>query len=105
MSPDVFRRYGHAVVDWIADYYSKIESFPVLSGVEPGQIRASLPQNAPTKGEGFDALLGDVQKLILPGVTHCQSPNFYAYFPCNASRPAILLHFLSSDRSLHVLLR
>src|SRR6266850_5035143 len=96
MSPDDFRRHGHAVVDWIADYYSKIESFPVLSGVEPGQIRASLPQNAPTKGEGFDALLGDVQKLILPGVTHWQSPNFYAYFPCNASGPAILGDLLSS---------
>ena len=96
MSPDDFRRYGHAVIDWIADYYSKIESFPVLSGVEPGQIRASLPQNAPTKGEGFDALLGDVQKLILPGVTHWQSPNFYAYFPCNASGPAILGDLLSS---------
>jgi len=96
MSPDDFRRYGHAVIDWIADYYSKIESFPVLSGVEPGQIRASLPRNAPTKGEGFDALLGDVQKLILPGVTHWQSPNFYAYFPCNASGPAILGDLLSS---------
>ena len=96
MTPKEFRRHGHAVVDWIADYYSKIESFPVLSQVEPGQIRASLPPNAPTKGEPFDALLADVERLILPGVTHWQSPNFYAYFPCNASGPAILGDLLAS---------
>ena len=96
MTPEEFRRHGHAVVDWIADYYSKIESFPVLSQVEPGQIRASLPPNAPTKGEPFDALLADVERLILPGVTHWQSPNFYAYFPCNASGPAILGDLLAS---------
>src|SRR3989441_2875646 len=96
MTPDEFRRYGHAVVDWIADYHSRIESFPVLSQVKPGQIRASLPANAPTKGEPFDALLKDVEKLILPGVTHWQSPNFFAYFPGNASGPGILGDLLSS---------
>jgi aromatic-L-amino-acid decarboxylase len=90
MSPDEFRRHGHAAVDWIADYYSRIESFPVLSRVEPGQVRASLPATPPAKGEDFSALLRDVEKLILPGVTHWQSPNFFAYFPCNASGPAIL---------------
>src|SRR2546422_8843074 len=96
MSPADFRRHGHAVVDWIADYYSKIESFPVLSQVKPGQIRASLPPNAPTKGEPFDALLGDVEKLILPGITHWQSPNFFAYFPSNTSFPSILGELLSA---------
>jgi aromatic-L-amino-acid decarboxylase len=96
MSPDEFRRHGHAVVDWIADYYSRIETFPVLSRVEPGQIRASLPPAPPKKGESVEAMLRDVEKLILPGVTHWQSPNFYAYFPCNASGPAILGDLLSS---------
>jgi len=96
MSPDDFRRHGHAVIDWIADYYSRIESFPVLSRVQPGQIRASLPPSAPVRGEEFDAILKDVEKLILPGITHWQSPNFYAYFPCNASGPAILGDLLSS---------
>jgi aromatic-L-amino-acid decarboxylase len=96
MSPDDFRRHGHAVIDWIADYYSKIESLPVLSRVQPGQIRASLPPNAPQRAEEFDAILQDVEKLILPGITHWQSPNFYAYFPCNASGPAILGDLLSS---------
>src|SRR6202522_4359731 len=96
MTPDEFRRHGHAVVDWIAGYRSRIESFPVLSQVKPGQIRASLPATPPAHGEPFDALLKDVETLILPGVTHWQSPNFFAYFPCNASGPGILGDLLSS---------
>ncbi len=96
MTPDEFRRYGHAVVDWIADYQSRIESFPVLSQVKPGKIRATLPANPPAHGEPFDAMLKDVERLILPGVTHWQSPNFFAYFPCNASGPGILGDLLSS---------
>src|SRR5271155_3533598 len=96
MTPDEFRRHGHAVVDWIADYHSRIESSPVLSQVKPGQIRASLPVNPPAQGEPFESILKDVEKLILPGVTHWQSPNFYAYFPSNASGPAILGELLSA---------
>ncbi len=96
MTPDEFRRHGHAVIDWIADYQSRIETFPVLSQVKPGGIRASLPANPPARGEPFDVLLKDVERLILPGVTHWQSPNFFAYFPCNASGPGILGDLLSS---------
>jgi aromatic-L-amino-acid/L-tryptophan decarboxylase len=96
MTPDEFRRYGHAVIDWIADYQSRVESFPVLSQAKPGQIRASLPANPPAQGEPFETLLKDVDQLILPGVTHWQSPNFFAYFPCNASGPGILGDLLSS---------
>jgi len=96
MTPDEFRRHGHAAIDWIADYYTRIESFPVLSQAQPGQIRASLPPNPPKHGERFDAILADVDKLILPGITHWQSPNFFAYFPANASGPAILGDLLSS---------
>jgi aromatic-L-amino-acid decarboxylase len=96
MTPDEFRRHGHAVIDWIADYESRVESFPVLSQVKPGQLRASLPASPPAQGEPFDALMKDVEKLILPGVTHWQSPNFFAYFPCNASGPGILGDLLSS---------
>jgi len=96
MSTEEFRRRGREVVDWIADYYERIETLPVLSQVEPGQIRASLPAAPPLEGESFDAILQDVEKLILPGVTHWQSPNFFAYFPCNASAPAILGDLLSS---------
>ena len=96
MTPDEFRRHGHSVVDWIADYYARIESYPVLSQAEPGQIRASLPPDPPARGESFPAILADIEKLILPGVTHWQSPNFFAYFPSNASGPAILGDLLSS---------
>src|SRR5215469_5937030 len=96
MTPEEFRRCGHAVVDWIADYQSRVETFPVLSQVKPGEIRASLPANPPAKGEDFAALLRDVDQLILPGVTHWQSPNFFAYFPCNASGPGILGDLVAS---------
>jgi aromatic-L-amino-acid decarboxylase len=96
MTPEEFRSRGHEVVDWIANYYKRIESFPVLSQVAPGEVRASLPEEAPRRGESFDAILQDFEKLILPGVTHWQSPNFFAYFPSNASGPSILGDLLSS---------
>jgi aromatic-L-amino-acid decarboxylase len=96
MTSDQFRRHGHQVIDWIADYYKKIESYPVLSRVAPGQIRASLPARAPQQGEPFAAMLEDVENLILPGITHWQSPNFFAYFPSNNSGPSILGDLLSS---------
>jgi aromatic-L-amino-acid decarboxylase len=104
MSIEEFRRNGRAVIDWIADYYERIESFPVLAQVQPGQIRASLPQQPPTSGEAFDAILGDVEKLILPGITHWQSPNFFAFFPCNASAPAILGDLVSSGLGIQGML-
>ena len=96
MTPEEFRRHGHTVVDWIADYYARIESLPVLSQAKPGQIRGSLPPEPPESGESFDTILHDVEKLILPGITHWQSPNFFAFFPGNASGPAILGDLLSS---------
>jgi aromatic-L-amino-acid/L-tryptophan decarboxylase len=96
MTRDEFRRHGHAVVDWIADYYSRIESYPVLSRAKPGEVRAALPATAPQKGEAFATILGDIENLILPGITHWQSPNFFAFFPANASGPAILGDLLSS---------
>src|SRR3984893_1466199 len=96
MTSDEFRRHGHAVVDWIADYRDRIESFPVLSQVKPGEVRAALPASAPLHGEPFAALLKDVDKIILPGITHWQSPNFFAYFPSNNSAPSILGDLLCS---------
>ena len=96
MNPEDFRRWGHAVVDWIAAYQQRVESLPVLSPVEPGQIRASLPADPPEQGEDFAAILGDVEEKILPGITHWQSPNFFAYFPANASGPSIIGDLISS---------
>jgi aromatic-L-amino-acid decarboxylase len=96
MTPDEFRKYGRAVVDWIADYYERIESFAVLSQVKPGQVRASLPSEPPLQGETFETILHDVERLILPGITHWQSPNFFAFFPANTSGPSILGELLSA---------
>jgi aromatic-L-amino-acid decarboxylase len=96
MTPDEFRRYGRAVVDWIADYYERVETLPVLSQVQPGRIRASLPSEPPLQSEDFESILKDVGELILPGLTHWQSPNFFAFFPANASGPAILGELLSA---------
>ena len=96
MTPEEFRSHGHAAVDWIADYYSRVESYPVLSRAKPGEIRASLPANPPTHGEKFDAILGDIEKLIIPGITHWQSPSFFAFFNSNTSGPSILGELLSS---------
>ncbi|MFZ3340832.1 MAG: pyridoxal-dependent decarboxylase [Terriglobales bacterium] len=96
MSPEEFRRQGHAVVDWIADYRARIESFPVLSRVQPGEIRGKLPANPPAQGEPFDQILADIDRIVLPGITHWQSPNFYAYFPSNSSGPGVLGDLLSS---------
>jgi aromatic-L-amino-acid/L-tryptophan decarboxylase len=96
MTPEQFRQYGRDMVDWIAKYYEEIESLPVLSQVKPGEIRQKLPATAPQEAEDFATILQDIDKVILPGVTHWQSPNFFAYFPANASGPAILGDLLSS---------
>lgn len=96
MTPEEFRRHGKAVVDWIADYYERVESLPVMSTVKPGQIRASLPKNPPKQGEPFETVLKDVERLILPGITHWQSPNFFAFFPSNTSFPSIMGEMLSA---------
>jgi aromatic-L-amino-acid/L-tryptophan decarboxylase len=96
MTPDEFRRHGKAMVDWIADYCERVESMPVLSRAKPGQVRESLPPSAPFRGEPFEAMTKDVENLILPGVTHWQSPNFFAYFPSNNSFPSILGELLSA---------
>jgi aromatic-L-amino-acid decarboxylase len=96
MTPDEFERCGHAVVDWIARYMRERESYPVLSRARPGDIRAKLPPHPPTDGEPFKTMLRDVEEIILPGITHWQSPNFFAYFPASTSGPSILGDLLSS---------
>ncbi|WP_308250751.1 aminotransferase class V-fold PLP-dependent enzyme [Nonomuraea rhizosphaerae] len=96
MSPEEFRRHGKQVIDWIADYLASVESYPVMSQVKPGDIRAALPAAAPEDGEGFEAVMADLERVILPGITHWQHPAFLAYFPANASGPAILGDLISS---------
>ena len=104
MSADEFRRRGHALIDWIADYHESVSELPVLSRSEPGEIRNKLPASAPTTPESFDAMMADLDNIIVPGITHWQSPNFFAYFPCNASGPAILGELLSAGLNVQGML-
>jgi aromatic-L-amino-acid decarboxylase len=97
MSPEAFRRHAHELVDWIIDYREhRVNDLPVLSRVEPGEIRLRLPKDPPEHGESFDAMLRDVEEVLLPGITHWQSPDFFAFFPANTSYPAILGELLSA---------
>src|SRR5215216_4741264 len=90
MTPEEFRRYGHMVVDWVADYWEEIEKYPVLSQVAPGEIASRVPARPPERGEPFEALLEDLDGVVLPGITHWQHPSFFGYFPSNTSGPAVL---------------
>jgi aromatic-L-amino-acid decarboxylase len=89
-----FRKYAHQLADWMADYYQNIESYPVKSSAKPGEIFNSLPNMPPSYGESMDKILMDFQYAILPGMTHWQHPNFYAYFTANTSYPSILAEML-----------
>jgi len=95
-----FRQLGHRMVDWIADYWGRVESFPVRSQVAPGAVAARLPEHPPEEGlggrEGWEAVFQDLESVVLPGITHWQSPSFFAYFPANASGPAVLGELLSA---------
>lgn len=96
MSPEEFREEGKKIIDWIADYYEQIENYPILSQVKPGEIKSKLPESAPQTGESVDAMLSDLDEKIMPGITHWQSPGFFAYFNSNASFPSILGDLISS---------
>src|SRR5438132_758983 len=85
MPSDDFRKYGYEIVDWIADYFEHIGEFPVLSQVEPDWLKNNLPPSAPETGEDFGAILADVDKLILPAVTHWNHPNFHGLFSTSTS--------------------
>ncbi|KAL0459345.1 UNVERIFIED_CONTAM: Tyrosine decarboxylase 1 [Sesamum latifolium] len=96
MDAEQLRECAHKMVDFIADYYKNIESFPVLSQVQPGYLRELLPDSAPACPESLQDVLDDVQNKILPGVTHWQSPEYFAYFPSNSSVAGFLGEMLSA---------
>src|SRR5215213_2025361 len=91
--PD-FRDEGAAALDWVASYLERVGELPVLSRAEPGEIRAALPSAPPDEPEPFSAVLRDLDEVLLPGLTHWQSPRFFAYFATTASEPAILAELL-----------
>ena len=96
MRPDEFRRAGHDVVDWVADYLERVESLPVRPSLAPGDVRSQLPAHPPEQGEGWDAIIADLDRIVVPGTTHWQSPNFFGYFPANSSGPSVLGDLVSS---------
>ncbi|XP_058101404.1 tyrosine decarboxylase 2 isoform X2 [Magnolia sinica] len=96
MDSEQLRENAHKMVDFIADYYKSIENFPVLSQVHPGYLRELLPDSAPNHPESLQDVLDDVRQKILPGVTHWQSPDYFAYFPSNSSTAGFLGEMLSA---------
>ena len=96
MDRDEFRRHGHALVDWIAEYLSAPERYPVLSRVQPGDVRAALPSEAPEHGEPFEEIFRDYERILVPALTHWNHPGFLAYFSSSASPPGVLADFLSA---------
>ena len=96
MTPEEFRRIGHQLIDRIADYRSSVAERPVMSANAPGALRAALPKEAPLKPEGFDAIFSDLDELIIPGLSHWQSPKFFGYFPANSELSSVLGDYLST---------
>ena len=96
MTPEEFRKQGHAIVDWIADYRRDIAKYPVMSRAAPGDIRRALPEHPPEQAEAFADIMSDVDRVILPGISHWQHPSFFGYFPANSLLSSVLGDFLST---------
>ncbi len=96
MNADDFRRLGHALVNWIADYREGIADLPVMSTVRPGEIRDCIPDAPPNKSDGLETLIEDLDKLVMPGITHWNHPAFFAYFPSNSSFASVLAEFAAA---------
>jgi aromatic-L-amino-acid decarboxylase len=96
MTPDEFRRLGRELVDWVADYMERVEDLPVRSRSKPGETRAMLPAVPPAQGEPWSDIVADLDRVVMPGLTHWQSPGFFAYFPASTSGPSILGELVSA---------
>ena len=96
MSHAEFRRFGHELIDWIADYFERIDELPVLAAIEPGDLKAQLPQTPPVSGEPMEQIVSDLDRLIVPALTHWSHPSFFAYFATSTSGPGILGELLTA---------
>jgi aromatic-L-amino-acid decarboxylase len=96
MTPDEFRAVGHRLIDWIADYRARVADNPVMARAEPGEIKSALPSSPPEQPESFDAVFRDLERIIVPGLSHWQHPSFFGYFPSNASLASVLGDYLST---------
>jgi aromatic-L-amino-acid decarboxylase len=104
MTAAEFKRYGYQVVDWIANYLDHVGELPVLSQISPGQIKRSQPDHAPLHGESMDQLLADVDRVVLPGMTHWNHPAFFAYFAISGSAPGILGEMLAAAFNVNAMM-
>jgi len=96
MTPEEFRSSGYAVIDWIVDYMQHVGEYPVQPVIAQGETASKIPDRAPETGDGFAAMLSDLDEVVVPGLTHWQSPNWFAYFPANVSGPSILAELVSA---------
>src|SRR6266566_3173477 len=104
MDPEAFRHYGHQVIDWMADYLQHASTYPVLAQTAPGAIRRALPGQPPAHPEALEVILADFDHLLMPGITHWNSPGFMAYFSITGSGPGILGEILSSALNINAML-
>ena len=104
MTNEEFRRYGHQVVDWMADYLENIRDYPVLPAMQPGDLVDRLPAEAPERGESMDTILEDFEQSIVPALTHWNHPRFLAYFAISGSPPGILGEMLTAALNVNGML-
>ncbi|HJT58573.1 MAG TPA: pyridoxal-dependent decarboxylase, partial [Ktedonobacteraceae bacterium] len=104
MDPQSFRTYGHEIVDWIADYLANVGEYPVLAQTAPGDIRHALPNQPPSEPEPMETILADFERVLMPGITHWNSPGFLAYFGITGSGPGILGEMLASALNVNAML-
>src|SRR2546422_6543056 len=96
MKAEEFRRFGHELIDWIAAYFDRLEDLPVLAQIEPGELKAQLPTAPPEKGQPMEQIIADIDRLIVPALTHWSHPSFFAYFATSTSAPGIFGELLSA---------
>jgi aromatic-L-amino-acid decarboxylase len=96
MTPDEFRKHAHSLVEWMTMYLENVEKYPVKSAVKPGEIFNKIPSSPPEEPEPFENFMCDMDEIIMPGITHWQSPDFFAYFPANSSPPSVLAEMITA---------
>jgi aromatic-L-amino-acid/L-tryptophan decarboxylase len=96
MDTNEFRRVGHELIDWVADYRAHVTELPVMSRVQPGDVASRMPAHPPQKGEGLASVAADLDTIVLPGITHWNHPGFFAYFPSNSDLVSVLADLISS---------
>ncbi|MBU22499.1 MAG: hypothetical protein CL476_05275 [Acidobacteria bacterium] len=101
---EAFNRHARRALDWVADYLGHSERYPVMTRVQPGDVRAALPAEPPEHGESFDAILDDFEQIITPGLTHWNHPGFFSYFAISGSAPGVIGELLTAALNVQAML-